>query len=354
MALADYHLRTQAVARALGLSVSTIKRWVDLGKIHAVRTAGKHRLIPRFEAIRMAQELGRDPTLLPKAADILADDLPGIDETVCDQLCRLLKEGEADQAKRLVQAIYSSGCGGANLADHVVRPVMASIGHGWMEGSLDVFQEHQASHIMASASLELIDRVSGEQPEGGPLALGATVEGDPYILSSLLAELVLREMSFCVRNLGVNLPLRSLANATVLYKPALVFLSINFLSDRDQFVRDYLSFYETASEMGAAVIVGGGALDTELRSRLVYSAFGDRMIHLAEFGADSPSKRAFRERFLLHPPELSAAVRAAHDPIDSKASSGCSKPRKEPPCDAGKNPPRTMVSPASIAPISKS
>ncbi|HKM54107.1 MAG TPA: excisionase family DNA-binding protein [Isosphaeraceae bacterium] len=283
MTLVDNHLRTQAVARALGLSVSTVKRWVDLGKICAVRTAGKHRLIPRSEAIRMAQELGRDPTPLRKVAGIAAGDSLPIDESVCNQLCHLLNGGQADPAKRLIQAIYSSGCGGANLADHVVRPVMASIGHAWMEGTLDVFQEHQASHIMASAILEIIDRVCGEQPEGGPLALGATVEGDPYVLSSLLAELVLREMRFCVRNLGVNLPLRSLASATVLYRPTLVFLSINFLRDRDQFVRDYLSFYETASRMGAAVIVGGEALDTELRSQLIYSAFGDRMIHMAEF-----------------------------------------------------------------------
>ena len=248
-----------------------------------MRTAGKHRLIPRSEAIRIARELGRDPTTLRKIAGTPAEDCVAIEKTVCDQLCHLFKEGQADPAKRLIHAIYWSGCGGANLADHVVRPVMTSIGHSWMEGTLDIFQEHQASHIVASAILELIDRVSREQMEGGPLALGATVEGDPYVLSSLLAELVLREMNFCVRNLGTNLPLRSLANAIVLYKPTLVFLSINFLRDPDQFVRDYLSFYETASKMGAAVIVGGGALDTELRSQLVYSAFGDRMIHMAEF-----------------------------------------------------------------------
>ncbi len=50
-----------------------------------------------------------------------------------------------------------------------------------------------------------------------------------------------------------------------------------------RFIREYLSFYETAAERHAAVIVGGQALDAELRSRLRYAAFGDRMIHLAEF-----------------------------------------------------------------------
>ena len=35
--------------------------------------------------------------------------------------------------------------------------------------------------------------------------------------------------------------------------------------------------------MGAAVILGGRAFDPELRSRLMYASFGDRMAHLAEF-----------------------------------------------------------------------
>ena len=62
MARPDDHLKTRMVAKALGLSVSTIKRWVDSGTIHAVRTAGRHRLIPKTEAIRMACELGRGGT----------------------------------------------------------------------------------------------------------------------------------------------------------------------------------------------------------------------------------------------------------------------------------------------------
>ncbi len=136
---------------------------------------------------------------------------------------------------------------------------------------------------MAAAILELIDQVSREHKPTGPLALCAATEGDPYVLSSLLGDLVLREMGWDVRNLGLNLPLRSLANATVQYRPKLVVLSINFLRDQDHFLREYHSFHETAAESHAAVIVGGQALDAELRSRLRYAAFGDRMTHLAEF-----------------------------------------------------------------------
>lgn len=283
MARPDDYLKTQMVAEALGLSVSTIKRWVDSGTMHAVRTVGKHRLIPRSEAIRMAHELKLDGTEFRKISGIPSGDLSSVDAQTCDRLCHMLKDGHVQQAKSLIQSLYVSGRSAVALTDQLIRPVMARIGHGWMIGAFDVYQEHQASHIVAATILELIDKISRERKPTGPLALGATTEGDPYVLSCLLAELVLREMGWDVRNLGVNLPLRSLANATLQYRPKLVFLSINFLRDQDHFVREYLSFYETAAQVNAAVIVGGQALDSELRSRLVYTAFGDRMIHLAEF-----------------------------------------------------------------------
>jgi hypothetical protein len=151
-----------------------------------------------------------------------------------------------------------------------------------MVGSLDVYQEHEATQIVAAALRDLVDQV-GREGQAGPLALGATTEGDPYVLAGLLGELVLRGLGWQVRNLGVNLPLRSLAHATIQHRPKLVFVSVSYLRDEDQFVREYRSFYESAAGVGAAVIVGGQALGPELRSRLIYTSHGDRMAHLAEF-----------------------------------------------------------------------
>ncbi len=283
MTIPDDYLKTQTVAEALGLSVSTIKRWVDSGTIRAVRTVGKHRLIPRSEAARMASELGLDGTRVRKIRGIAAGAVTDLDEQLCDRLCRMFADGHVEQAKALIQSAYLSGCGAVALADQLIRPAMARIGHGWMVGALDIYQEHQASNAVATALIEVIGRVGREGNPTGPLAVTATTEGDPYLLACLLGELALRELGWDVRNLGVNLPLRSLGNATEQYRPRLVFLSVNHLRDREQFVRDYLSFYATAVQMDCAVIVGGQALDADLRARLIYSAFGDRMAHLAEF-----------------------------------------------------------------------
>jgi MerR family transcriptional regulator, light-induced transcriptional regulator len=131
--------------------------------------------------------------------------------------------------------------------------------------------------------VELVERVGKTQSEDAPLALGAAIEGDANILSPLIGELVLRELGWRVRNFGMNVPLRSLANASLQSRPRLVFLSINYLADEERFLREYQAFHEVATMIDVAVIVAGHALKPAIRSRMVYASFGERMAHLAEF-----------------------------------------------------------------------
>lgn len=296
MISAEPYLKTQRVAQALGVSVSTIKRWVDSGMIQAARTVGKHRLIPFSEALRLAREQG-----FPEANLVMLSGLasrPGEGEagvgSPVDVLERLLRDGRRTEARTFLHAYFKSGAGAVGLADDLVRPVMARIGHGWMAGALDVYQEHEATETVTSALRELVTRLGPGRPDG-PLALGAATEGDPYVLPGLLGELVLLELGWRVRNLGINLPLRSLAVATLQHRPKLIFISASYIRDEDQFVKEYRSFHESAAAVGAAVIVGGQALGPALRSRLLFAGHGDRMAHLAEFArrfsplAESPT-----------------------------------------------------------------
>jgi excisionase family DNA binding protein len=297
MVAAEHYLKTRGVAQALGVSVSTIKRWVDSGMIQAVRTVGKHRLIPKSEALRVAREQGVQAANLEILAGLGSSRRVEIDERSRNLLFDFLREGKSRAAKALIHSVYSGGCGAAMLADELIRPVMVKIGHGWMIGSVDVFQEHEATQAVTAAVRELIDRASSEHEPGRPVALGATPEGDPYLLSTLLGELLLTELGYDVRNLGGNLPLRSLGSATLLYKPKLIFLSVNFLEEKERFVQEYLAFHKVAAASNAAVIVGGPALSPDLRARLVFASYGDRMAHLAEFAT----------RLASHPVSRSAA-----------------------------------------------
>jgi excisionase family DNA binding protein len=279
----DRLLKTREVARVLGVSVSTIKRWIDSGALHATRTMGRHRLVRLSDASRFAQEQGLSEIRLEASADPRSRRFERVNDESRAALLGWLREGKAQEARSLIHSIHASGSSAPTLADDLIRPVMEGIGHGWMVGLIDIYQEHLATQVVESALLDLIEPFGERQAGSALLAIGAAIEGDPYVLPGLLGELVLRELGWDVRNLGVNLPLSSLANAVLDYRPRLVFLSVNYLTDEDRFVREYTSFFHTAVSKDAAVILGGRALGPLLRSRLVFASYGDRMVHLAEF-----------------------------------------------------------------------
>jgi excisionase family DNA binding protein len=283
MVASEMLLKTRQVAEALGVSVSTIKRWVDSGALRATRTVGRHRLIRLSEALRFARSQGLPHANLELLVGAGTTHLGTIDDQVRVTLTTALREGRTREAKAMIHSAYASAQSAVALADQLIRPVMERIGHGWMVGALDIFHEHQASLIVATALMDLIDRTASSTVKAPPLVLGAAPEGDPYLLAGLLAELILREEGWEVRNLGVNLPLRSLANAVLEFWPRMVYLSASYLPDEDRFVREYASFYETAAAHDVAVILGGQALRPEVRARLVFASFGDRMTHLSEF-----------------------------------------------------------------------
>ena len=274
-------LKTQQLADALGVSVSSIKRWVDSGALEATRTLGRHRMVPLSSALGFArrEKLPIDGLLA------LADPINSapIDDRLCDLLVSELKEGNERAAHALIIAAYQSGSGVVNLADHLIRPTMERIGQGWFLGQWDIFEEHQATSLILSTLAGINSAIIQATPEDRPIAIGASPEGDHYVLPRLLAEIAVREAGWDVHNLGGDLPLRSLAAATRKYRPRLIFLSASRIADRSRFINDYAYFYEAANQVNAAVILGGRGLDPELRSRLVFASFGDRMSHLSEF-----------------------------------------------------------------------
>lgn len=280
-------LKTRQVADALGVGVSTVKRWVNAGEIDARKTLGGHRLIELSTLVRFARERGLPLAAVgPFAEPAVPAEIVtgrGIDQYLRDDLATALKRGRAQEARVLILQAHAAGADAAALGDHLVRPVMEQVGHDWETGGLDVYQEHRASHIVESVLIELIQRQGRGPEQGAPLALGSAPEGDIYTLSGLLCELTLRELGWDVMNLGANLPLASLAKAVRVHHPRLVWLTVSHLADARRFVAEYRPFFETATALGAAVILGGSVLRPELRAELVAASFGDRLAHLAEF-----------------------------------------------------------------------
>ncbi|MBA3316145.1 MAG: excisionase family DNA-binding protein [Planctomycetaceae bacterium] len=276
------YISTLEAAKALGVSVSTIKRWVDVDILPAHRTAGGHRKLMRSEVLALARQgdLPRED-LARLAVPIRKSDIDV--KAVADALHRALLEGDVASSRAVVRCSYEAGLPIETLADEVIAPVMAKVGHGWETSQIDVWHEHRGTQVCTAALFELQTELERRAESERPLAIGAAPAGDLYILPSLLAQLVLLDAGWEAINLGGNTPLESLSKALRALRPRLVWLTISHLEDVEGFVSAYRDFHREADRQGAAVVVGGRALIEAVRARLPYSSFGDRLTHLGTF-----------------------------------------------------------------------
>jgi excisionase family DNA binding protein len=281
-----YHLQylsTPEAAGVLGVSVSTIKRWVDEGVLPAHRTAGGHRKLLRAEVLALARQgdlpRGDLAALTAVSARESALDL----ETMVADLWKTLLDGQGFEVRAMIRRAYGSGVAIETLADRVIAPAMAKVGHDWETARIDVWQEHRATQLCAAALFDLKNELEARAERNRPVAVGGAPEGDPYLLPTLLAQYVLLDSGWEAVNLGPNTPLQSLAKALKELRPRLLWLSVSYVEHKATFIDGYQELYRAAERQGVAVAVGGQALGGAIRSAIPYTTHGDGLSHLAAF-----------------------------------------------------------------------
>lgn len=98
-----------------------------------------------------------------------------------------------------------------------------------------------------------------------------------------MVDLALRENGWRTDSLGVGIPAAEVAAAVRTVRPRLVWLSASSAPDRGELAAGIETVREAASQVGAALAVGGRALTAEIRVDLRYSVFCDTVGHLVEF-----------------------------------------------------------------------
>lgn len=277
------YISSAQAAKALAVSVSTVKRWVDDGVLPAHRTAGGHRKLLRSEVLALARS-GDLPRSEPAASTLAPGRKQAIDlKSAAAQFGDALLRGEAGEVRGLIRHAYQSGVAVETLADHLIAPVMQRVGHDWETQRIDVWQEHRCTRICAGALQELHGELEKRAEKNRPVALGAAPEGDFSELATHLAQLVLLDAGWQAINLGPNTPFASLARAMRELKPRLIWLSVSHEVDQNRFLQEYTRFQKEADRAGVALAVGGRALVQPLRSQMLYTTHGDGLSHLAAF-----------------------------------------------------------------------
>ncbi len=249
-------LSPKELALAIGVSESSLKRWVDEGVIAATRTSGGHRRISRNTALAFARERGY-PVLRP--------DLLGLEEVTPapvpeppSGLQAALVEGRAAEARRLMVGRFVAGESVGALIDDEMAPAMRAIGELWQHDEAGIFIEHRAVDICT----RVLDRLRDLLPEpaaSAPLAVGGAPEADPYTLPSLMAATTLAAEGWRVVNLGAHAPAAVLAQAAAGHGARLVWLALSVLNGARGVVRETEATLDALAEAGSeAVLVAGG------------------------------------------------------------------------------------------------
>ena len=271
------------VAKSLGVSEASIKRWCDAGKLSFTRTAGGHRRIPLHAVLDLVQ--GDGPGLAqPEVLGLPA--FGGSGSRSLNRARRLyaeaLEKGDQGTCMQLALDLRLAGQNMAVIGDRVIAPAFHDLGQRWEHGDAAVYQERRGVEITRSVLMRLADTWGPPDP-AAPTAIGATPPGDPYSLPGLLGELVLLELEWQACFLGSELPFDTVAKAVEDLRPRVLWLSVSCLEEPERFVRDYGALYDACLDRQCAVVIGGRALTSDVRQELRYASYGDNLKHLRSF-----------------------------------------------------------------------
>lgn len=196
------HLSPKDLATIVGVSESSLKRWVDDGRLSAERTSGGHRRIPTPEAVRFIRET---------AADIAEPSLLGLVEldrevlTMCRRagaeraLAASLGGGRADEAVGILlleflrSRVVGSVCDG---------PVALALNHAVEGSSGGGFHNNGQGSVAAVAVGRALGAISCLLASPAPDAPLAEVRGlgPDAALGAGMASCVLQECGYRIRN----------------------------------------------------------------------------------------------------------------------------------------------------------
>ena len=251
-------LTPRELAEAIGVSESSVKRWVDDGTINATKTAGGHRRIPTAEAVRYirdSQSLVVRPEVLGLSDITSVVDCFPCEGREAEGLFDYLRAGAADEAKALLLTFYLNGLSVAQIVDGPLRGAMDRLGELWGHDPEGIFVEHRATEI----AIQGVMRLRSLLPNATPIAtaVGGAAPEDVYRLPTLTAATVLEASGLEAVNLGPNIPIASLELAIRRVGASLAWLSVSARNLPIKLSDEIRSLADRLAAQGVLLVVGG-------------------------------------------------------------------------------------------------
>lgn len=275
-------LSPKDLADAIGVSESSLKRWVDDGRLVAVRTAGGHRRIPQHEAVRFVRSQ-RFALVRPELLGLPASDAqPPVQPGEAEPFLRHLLAENAIAARAYLVQRYLSGVSLAALCDGPIRAALTHVGGLWKHSERGIVTEHRATDIVIQ-SLGYLRSLLPPTPQDAWTAVGCAPSGDAYLLPTMMCASVLAEAGWRDRNLGPDTPLAAVREAVATTQPKVVWCSLSQEQPSEIAAREVVQLVDELAPSGVYVVLGGrGAQTLDVVGREHVLVVGT-MVELAAF-----------------------------------------------------------------------
>lgn len=206
-------LTTRQFAASIGVSESSVKRWVDDGRIAADRTAGGHRRIPVSSAIAFMREHGNAPVEAEALGLHVLPAIGELDAEAIETLTLAFEQDDLSRARAVITGRFMAGASLAEIGDHLLMP------------ALDRVRTLKAAEVVTRRAADICAEMLGQigswlpavEPDADSVVIAAGEHSCGTILPQLSA-LVVREQGMRDHNLGPSTSFVTVAAAAAQYR----------------------------------------------------------------------------------------------------------------------------------------
>lgn len=291
IALSKKKLTSKEVARLLGVSEASVKRWADSGLLPAEKTLGGHRRFrPEDLAAFRRDDAFNEKQATTKSYSVLSSAKPkkrvmsiNKKNALIEKIYDAILAGHSNEAAAILIKYYLNGNSIASVADDILCPIFRRVGELWCNGKLSVAEEHVATQTGLSA-LRTLRSVIKDANKNVGMAICCSTEEDFHELPVCIAEMLLEENGWQVVQLGTNTPFYVLTEAVKRFKPDLICVASTILSGLDRATREFGEFKKVTNKQGASVVLGGAGFSGEdIKRRFPASLHAKKFAQLERF-----------------------------------------------------------------------
>lgn len=261
------HFSSEEAARILGVNVSSIKRWTEMGVLECVKTAGGHR---KFTIQHLAHYLKTHESktnkanLFPIESDsdlelsyrIFKRDFAYLIDYVLEQSLRCNRE----RVQRVFNGCYLGQYPLHEIYDDLITPIMHRNGDMWERGEISVTEEHFSTQTIRDCMVRLQGTIVTPGRKG-TTAFCLTMSQELHDVAMKMVDHILELKGYTILCSGQMTPSLKIEKIFEIYHPDRVFISSTFVPDLTLAQAEFDKICYVAAAHNALVYVGGRGFD---------------------------------------------------------------------------------------------